>query len=198
LSACGVPGLLGFRDTLLASSWSQNAQASLEGDGNQTEAHPPLRARETPLENNGAPRNTSLLHIKGVRASFLIHNGWEDNSIFLYKQPHQEGEETSMVVLEPSVPWNLPEKDGGSRGLLVVWRGLDSPRSTLRHWSVLWSRRSWGPLPSEASAHRPSCSHSPISPGSARDRWPSELGPLQWPCSEREKGQMPFLTPSIP
>lgn len=83
--------------------------------------------------------------------------------------------ETSAVGLEPPVSWTVPENP---RTWLWAGRGQASPGPAPRHWSAPWSRRSWGPLPSEASARRPFCSHSPTSPGSARER-PREGGPQQ-------------------
>lgn len=63
--------------------------------------------------------------------------------------------------------WKISE---GSTGLALSELGEKQeealPGSALHRWSVLWSRRSWDPLPSTASAHRPFCSRSPISPGS--------------------------------
>lgn len=81
----------------------------------------------------------------------------------------------TTVTFEPAAVWSLTEKAKGSRGLPGDGMGQGSPRSALHHWSVLWSRRSWGPLPSEVSDHTPFCFHSPILPNSGRDQRPNEL-----------------------
>lgn len=95
--------------------------------------------------------------------------------------------------------WKISE---GSTGLALSELGEKQekalPGSALHRWSVLWSRRSWDPLPSTASARRPFCSHSPISPGSVR-----EGGQVSWAHS-RDKAVRgteeapPFYPPTLP
>lgn len=134
--------------------------------------HPPPQARRVVAQRTaGPPSACPLPHAEDcvlVTERHCVGQGQ-------LRPAQQLPGETSAVGLEPPEPWTVPENP---RAWLWAGRGQASPGPAPRHWSAPWSRRSWGPLPSEASAHRPFCSRSPTSPGSARER-PREWGPRQ-------------------
>lgn len=193
-SASSLGSNLLFGSGPTARSWSPNAWASWKGRWHQSPRGLPSILIPKPGELQGPHSECPLLPSEGAPFLICVRALYGQRQLTHTPAASSGCGKPTMTILEPSAPWSAPRTSPEvAVGLCLAGRRQDSPGSAPHHWSVLWSRRSWDPPPSKASARRPFCSHFPISPGSARERWPGELCPHQGQRSKRDRGCTPFL-----